>query len=120
MSGLKRRICSLLLLLLVPTLAPLGKLKNETPFIETKASLTSSLIGVAAIEKPSGSSYGTSFILWTPPCAFPSIINFSNSFIKTPFPPILSNVTSSLLSPKVSVRTFSHFILCSSSTKSIT
>ena len=87
--------------LLVPTRAPRGKSASLAYFTDTNTSLGSTLLGVAASAKGSGSSVGKSFKECTARSTLPSASASSISFVNIPFDPTCANVTSCSRSPVV-------------------
>ncbi|EPJ44006.1 MAG: hypothetical protein OFPII_38060 [Osedax symbiont Rs1] len=85
----------------VPTTAPWGNLASEAKWLETNASVGSSLGHITVSPRPSGNSIGTSFIECTAISARFSRIATSSSLTNSPLPPILDSGESSSMSPLV-------------------
>ena len=88
----------------VPTRAPCGNSENDEKRFDTRASPGSSRFVTAAIMRPSGTFAGMSFKLCTARSMLPDSISSSNSFVKSPLPPIFASGTSRIRSPFVEIR----------------
>ncbi len=100
-SGRMLISCAWRLRLLVPTVAPLGRSRNETLLRDSSASRGSSRFVMAPRCSPSGKTVGTSFMLCTAMSISSRSMASSISFTKSPLPPTIARGTSRILSPVV-------------------
>ena len=87
----------------VPMQAPAGRDSRVAYVLETKASWTWWRAVMAARQRPSGTSAGRSFRLWTARSMVPSRRRRSNSVVNSPLPPMRAKGTSRILSPCVTM-----------------